>query len=258
MKPRILIVMSILLVLGYGITVNGKTNPVRTNSKEKLPGTQLQDVYREDIALTAGGNVYYDCHLFENANYYLRFVYLYAGQHTIAGRVKFSVQRRDGEYLRLRVEYLTGDYGWELLESHLYVGTEPPKKMAPGRFPYQQETPPGLTKHQYYIDLEDIGSSFETVYIAVHAVVQKVNTKIECSSTYPVGEEETAWGFKTLPKYYPPMQPGDIVNAYGDPWGTIFPKGKKQWPAYLMAYIPYNVSDPWFECPQPLQLIFQF
>jgi hypothetical protein len=132
--------------------------------------------------------------------------------------------------------------------------------MAPGKFPYQQETPSGLTQHEYLIDLEDIGSSFETVYIAVHAVVQKVITSLECTDPVPVPViiEETAWGFKTHPKFYPEIEPGDIVNPYGDPWGTIFPKGKKKWPAYIMVYIPYNVGDPLYECPQPLHMTFIF
>lgn len=66
---------------------------------------------------------------------------------------------------------------WVLGETHLYVGTVPPTKSAPGRFPYgPEEAVDGV----YTIPLTDFGGVFP-VYIAAHAEV-----------TSPTGEE-TAW-----------------------------------------------------------------
>jgi hypothetical protein len=191
--------------------------------------------------------------LVENGDYYIRYVYLYAGQNMLSGRTKITVFRRGGEYTTLRVSLYTGSsFGWEFLESHLYVGTEAPRKMAPGRFPYQQETPSGVTRHDYYVDLDDIGAGFEHVYIAIHAVVRTTGTK----KGLPAGQEETAWGFKTV--WYPVMDKDELFNPDGDPWGTIFPKRNKRWPALFKVYIPYNVEYPLSECPQPLYLIFKY
>lgn len=75
----------------------------------------------------------------------------------------------DGEYLY--VNFVTTD-GWSLGETHLYVGTESPKKSAPGKFPYKGQT-------EYIIPLSDFDS--ETLYIAAHAVVSRG------------GQQETAW-----------------------------------------------------------------
>jgi len=66
--------------------------------------------------------------------------------------------------------------GWVLTETHLYVGTEPPTKSAPGQFPYSDENP-------YSIPLSEVGDG--TICIAAHAVVQK--------STCDCLLEETAW-----------------------------------------------------------------
>lgn len=226
-----------LLLLVFNVPVNAQAE---------------QGELEEELVFKAAGSTSYDCELVENGDYYLKYVYLYAGQNILAGRTKITVFRRDGKYTTLRVSVYTTGYGWEILESHLYVGATQPRKMAPGRFPYQQETPSGLDRHDYYVDLDNIGASFEHVYIAIHATVRTTGTKIEL----PAGQEETAWGFKTT--WYPVMDKDEIVNPNGDPWGTIFPKRNKQWPAYFKVYIPYNVENPWFECPQPLLLIFKY
>jgi len=67
----------------------------------------------------------------------------------------------------LYVEYDTTDSGWEMAVTHLYVGTDPPPKLAPGQFPYKHEpvTPP-LTEDLYKIPLD--GLSGEVFYIAAH------------------------------------------------------------------------------------------
>lgn len=83
---------------------------------------------------------------------------LVAGQHYDAGDVKIWVE--DG-FLHVLVEV----DGWSLGETHLYVGQEPPKKAAPGKFPYKGES-------HFVIDLEGFNPTCDTpIYVALHAVV---------------------------------------------------------------------------------------
>ena len=93
---------------------------------------------------------------------------LIAGQTWDAGVL--SVSNDDDN---LYVVFDTGDSGWTLGETHLYVGTEPPESSAPGRFPYKYET-------EYTIPLSSFGGK-STLYIAGHAVVTRGD------------QEETAW-----------------------------------------------------------------
>jgi len=92
---------------------------------------------------------------------------LLAGQHWNAGTLSIT---DDGK--ELTVKFDTTGTDWSLGETHLYVGTEPPKKSAPGRFPYKYQT-------EYTISLNEFGS--ETLYIAGHAEVTRGD------------QEETAW-----------------------------------------------------------------
>jgi hypothetical protein len=95
---------------------------------------------------------------------------LVAGQHLDAGVV--SVSNDEGN---LKVEFVALN-GWSLGETHLYVGSEPPTKTAPGRFPYKGET-------VYTFPLSDLEAwPGDVLYIAAHAVVQKGT------------QQETAWG----------------------------------------------------------------
>jgi len=77
--------------------------------------------------------------------------------------------------------------GWVLEETHVYVGIAPPRKSAPGRFPYKHENlPANSTTDSYRITLTDVGAVCGSdLYIAVHAVVMDVENGYG---------EETAWG----------------------------------------------------------------
>jgi len=104
---------------------------------------------------------------------------LIAGQHIIVGTVTVFTNASG-----ITVVYDTGDSGWGLKETHLYVGTEEPTKAAPGRFPYKNEKLGGATNDEYFVPLEDLGVGCgATVYLATHAVVSK-----------PGEGSETAWG----------------------------------------------------------------
>jgi hypothetical protein len=107
-------------------------------------------------------------------------VTLWAGQHIDAGTVTVAT---DGE--NLIVTYQVTD-PWGLKETHLYVGTEPPSKMAPGRFPYKHEDLNGATVDEYIIPLTELGVGCDdTLYLAAHAALE---------SDEPGYGEETGWG----------------------------------------------------------------
>ena len=106
---------------------------------------------------------------------------LIAGQHTTVGsvRVEYNVAINS-----LIITFETTD-GWKLYETHLYLGTTPPEKSAPGQFPYGHDSLPGVTSDSYTVPLTDLGADYgDTLYIAAHAVVCKCG----CGC-------ETAWGY---------------------------------------------------------------
>jgi hypothetical protein len=123
-------------------------------------------------------------------------VYLMAGQHYEAGWVEASA---DLETLTVTI---TVDEGWVLEETHVYVGTEPPVKSAPGRFPYKHEKLEGAQMDTYSIDLEDFDVACDAVlYVAVHAVVTRTDGE---------NQTETAWG------------EGEYIRT-GKNWAMYFP-----------------------------------
>lgn len=89
---------------------------------------------------------------------------LFAGQDIDVGTV--TVQIGSPNTL---VTYDTKD-GWFITEVHLYVGDGPPRKPAPGRFPYKEE---GLNTQEYTFSIPMDISVGECVTIAAHAVVRK-------------------------------------------------------------------------------------
>ncbi len=101
---------------------------------------------------------------------------LYAGKDIYVGKLIVEVVGGD---LVVTYDIIAT---WLLVETHLYVGIDPPTKSAPGQFPYG---PGGAV---YTIPLTDF-SGAAIVYIAAHAVV-----------TNSTGEE-TAWtgGCKRIP-----------------------------------------------------------
>jgi hypothetical protein len=81
----------------------------------------------------------------------------------------------DGD--NLYVEFVTN---WNISEAHVYAGSVPPTKFAPGKFPYHKYAPPYI----FVIPLSDLGVGCDDdVYIAAHAVVSESG-----------GSSETAWG----------------------------------------------------------------
>jgi hypothetical protein len=95
---------------------------------------------------------------------------LVAGQFTEVGMVYVNLEAT-GDEPAVTLEIT--DPAWVITESHLYLGTEPPAKSAPGSFPFMHAGL-GTQLDEYYgyevaTALDDDGC----LYVAVHAVVEK-------------------------------------------------------------------------------------
>lgn len=104
----------------------------------------------------------------------------------------------------LYVEYDTTSSGWEMAVTHVYVGANPPDKLAPGSFPYAHDpvTPP-LTYDLYQIPLVLSGK----VYIAAHA-----------EGT----DGETAWGMGVSRKFMIELHLQQVEDAAWSPGGIDY------------------------------------
>ena len=114
----------------------------------------------------------------------------------------------------LIVTYDITDSGWELLETHLYVGKLAPKKSAPGRFPYGPEHVYILSPGVYTIPLADFDGA-TTLYIAAHAEIGMIDEFGDPVLDVPeIGEqiEETAWA--TGEEGFEPIPPGKNWAMY--------------------------------------------
>ncbi|MFP4654363.1 MAG: SdrD B-like domain-containing protein [Methanohalobium sp.] len=105
---------------------------------------------------------------------------LIAGQNYYAGDV--VVWNNESHIF---VKYNTND-DWCLNETQVYVGTSY-MSAAPGSYDYKEEHNPCDDNFTYEIPIPSLGDC-DTVYVATHAVVYKLN------SDAPGGSDETAWG----------------------------------------------------------------
>ena len=159
---------------------------------------------------------------------------LIAGRNFVVGRLTVETVGTD-----LVITYDTTAYQWPMEESHLYVDTVPPPKMAPGQFPYTSNPdnkPPNDTQynkiisdylHQYIIPLSTVGVvSGDPVFIAAHAAEQ------------PPGDD-TAWAMGEycqllIRLHFPDIDEDDLGLHYFDE--TIYEEAKwDHWPtnAYM-------------------------
>lgn len=129
---------------------------------------------------------------------------LLAGRDTPVGEIVVKIHK-DGE---LHIKYKVLDVGeWELLDTHLYLGTDPPGKSAPGRFPYgPDDAVPAMVNGKLYtfvlplfLNDEEVGPG-ATIYIAAHAEVRRPEIDpdtglqvVDPDTGAPVYQEETAW-----------------------------------------------------------------
>jgi len=108
-------------------------------------------------------------------------------KHILVGEL--TVEVVDGN---LVVTYIITDPEWELLETHLYVGTVAPTKSAPGRFPYGPESE-YATDDGYSIPLSELpeGDSF---FIAAQAEIGMIDEFDEpVLDEFDEQIEETTW-----------------------------------------------------------------
>lgn len=109
-------------------------------------------------------------------------VVLKADQDVVVGTL--TVEIIDGD---LVVTYLV-DSPWVLGDTHLYVGTDVPKKSAPGQFPYGPED---AVDGVYTIPLVDLDAEVgDILVIAAHA---EVTNPDETDPITLLPREETAW-----------------------------------------------------------------
>ena len=86
----------------------------------------------------------------------------------------------------LNVVFNTVD-GWEMSETHLYVGNAAPPKSAPGKFPYKHEGLGWVTSDPYNITL-----SPATYCIAAQAEV-RLQTGVDPDTGLPIYRYESLW-----------------------------------------------------------------
>lgn len=124
------------------------------------------------------------------------------GQYYPAGYVTVS-----NDATNLYINYNTTGTGWTMAETHVYVGKDPPAKLAPGTFPYAHDPLPGVTTDSYVIPLSAINGGVTTpstdLYIATHATGT---------------DGETAWGRGAFRKFKIEVH----LQQVEDPaWATI-------------------------------------
>jgi predicted ribosomally synthesized peptide with SipW-like signal peptide len=86
---------------------------------------------------------------------------LMMGQFSQAGTVTVW-----NDATHLYVHYDTTDSGWEMALTQVYIGTDPPPKLAPGEFPYKHDPVPlPQTEDLYQIPLDGLSGE---IYIATH------------------------------------------------------------------------------------------
>ena len=108
------------------------------------------------------------------------------------------------------IVYTITDPNWQLVETHVYLDVDAPRKSAPGKFPYTSGT--------IYLDVEQ----GDTVYIAAHAELQMIDPGTGDPILDPdTGEpiEETGWaqGNNTIP-----IPPGKNWATYEE-WVPVPP-----------------------------------
>jgi hypothetical protein len=149
---------------------------------------------------------------------------LIAGQHIDSGDV--SVWNDDEN---IYITYTTSD-GWEITETHLYVGKNDPGSLtsAPGQFPYSDDNPYVIPLSEidfYSMELTKRGKPTgkmvadgdsgvgcdDTVYIAAHAVVKKETIIIEA----PYYASAVFDYYQGLRKDGTPVRPGRSVPEQG-------------------------------------------
>ena len=136
-------------------------------------------------------------------------VTLWAGQDINVGNLTVVVEGED-LVVTYNIDPEDPEEGWELLETHLYVGYTNPEEYltsAPGQFPYSEEHDPAVFTVTYTISISDIdsyklkggkkwvvddeGVPGIVIYIAAHAEV-RMQTGVDFEGN-PVYQEETAW-----------------------------------------------------------------
>ena len=113
---------------------------------------------------------------------------LIAGQHNVVGNVTFAVIGT-----KLRVTYQTDSSDLVMTEAHLYVGNGPPRKSAPGQFPYHWPGDSGDSPSSTVVFEVDYPGGCQT--IAAHAVVEDRSVPISYTG---IGLDELPGALPTM------------------------------------------------------------
>ena len=117
----------------------------------------------------------------------------------------------------LSVDYTSGNItvsyaidistGWEIVETHVYVGTTAPKKHSPGKFPYVADEPV-------------VVPDGALIYIAAHAEIMR-DTGLVDEYDQPI--YETAWAqWQTVTPSEDTLFRGNSGSNKGNAWATFF------------------------------------
>ncbi|MCB1220618.1 MAG: hypothetical protein H7A35_03515 [Planctomycetales bacterium] len=143
---------------------------------------------------------------------------LIAGQHYLAGTVTVT-NDEDTLYVTYNM-----DPAWPLSEAHVYVGTEQPKKGAPGQFPYKQEFNPAVFTYTFEIPLDGFAGKSQ-IFLATHA---KTGSETAWGGNWNNGSPswDFGWGKKwgggfTTNVMPMPELPDDSVTYRGYHYGTM-------------------------------------
>jgi hypothetical protein len=127
------------------------------------------------------------------------------------------------------VTFSTELSGWVITETHVYLGSEPPEKSAPGRFTMQHS---GISTDTDIYSREDVLSYValdNCLYVAVHAVVEKDCEEIVDleAFSYVIQEINSSEGLQVTAKY--PSQLGYWTVSLKNSAGEILVDDQPGW-----------------------------
>ncbi len=252
MKHFVIMMLSVMLFIAFAAPVTAQEEDEDTVFFQEEVFEYLADMDEDNVELNADcRRSSRRCRDYKDADYKVKSVHLNTDSGVVTGKVRIKFERRGRQFVRIKIRFIACSKDWTLLATRLYVGLTPPPSLRPRDYPYKQDTAEGSRRHEYIIELDDLGTQFENLYIAMNAYTEKVGA----DKTYDTGEIIAAgdrfkvWGHKT--KHWPIIENGQEYNVNGDPWGTVFTHLPWNWPAYVKVYLPYEKDGTLFECPQP-------
>lgn len=131
-----------------------------------------------------------------------------AGQHHEAGTITVW---NDEEFIFVRFDTING---WEMQKTHLYVGSNPPTRHAPGQLGRKNENLDDPTTDLYKIPIGEVTG--DTIYVAAHADVTRcVGDLSDCNVRWELCEDSQGkWilGKDGYYYYFEPVAAGQEIK----------------------------------------------